>query len=221
VVPENIQIADETQLVSYEQVVSTGVEMVSKPARWGGLIADVENKKDGTFIEIVHFPLNHYGKPSVANESTGRFKVKMEGFLDPVVFESGRAITFTGQVSEPIEGAVGEQTYIYPALDGDSYHLWRKERVYDVTNVNYNMNGVWGPGWGPGWNGPFLRGRPFGWGAWGPWGGWGFGPTIQQSRVRVVERAPRSSAKGKTKRLSNAFYGNKSDQKQPIQNDEQ
>jgi len=175
IVPENINVADEAALVSYEQVVSTGDAALSKPARWGGIIAGVENKQGSSEVEVVHFPLNGYGKPAVANESAGRFKVKMQGFLDPVVFEQGRTITFTGTVSEPVAGMVGEQSYVFPMLEGNSYHLWKKETVYDVSSVHFDYHRGW---YSPFWYSPFYHHRS-------RWG-------ITNSRVRFVERAPQS-----------------------------
>ena len=44
------------------------------------IIANVDNKDGFSEVEMVHFGLNNYGKPSVSGESVGRFKVKMEGF---------------------------------------------------------------------------------------------------------------------------------------------
>lgn len=180
IVPENIQVADDTALVSYQQVVSTGDAALEKPARWGGIIAGVNNKEGFSEVEIVHFSLNSYGKPSVANESSGRFKVRVDGFLDPVVFEPGRTVTFIGKVNEPIEGLIGEQPYLYPLIAADSYHLWKKETVYDVSSVHFDAGYGW---YSPFW-GPRFYGHPF---------GFRHGPSLRQSRVRVVERAPRSN----------------------------
>lgn len=199
VVPENIQVANEDQLVSYEQVVSVATEKsLNKPARWGGLIANVDNQKQGSVVEVVSFPLNNYGKPNIATESAGRFKVKMGDFLDPVVFENGRVITFTGKVAEPSEGVIGEQAYVYPTLDGESFHLWRKETQYDVSTVDFGVQSglspfFFGPGFYNGFYGPrffspqffgprFYGAQPF-----------GFRNGFHRSRIRVIQRAPNAS----------------------------
>lgn len=214
-VPENIQVADEDQLVSYEQVVSVAKgKSLNKPARWGGLIAKVDNQKDGSVVEVVSFPLNHYGKPVIVDESAGRFKVKMGDFLDPVVFENGRVITFTGKVAEPIEGVVGEQAYIYPTLDGESFHLWRKESQYEVSGVNVGLHpgffpGFYGPGFYngfyPGFYGPrFFGAHPF-----------GFGNGFYRSRVRVIERAPSASPRKNSVNTS-PYKGRRSTQQDKV-----
>lgn len=175
-VPDTLQVADEAALVSYSEVVAQGEAVAEKPARWGGIIAGVENKDGKSLVEVVHFPLNSYGKPYISNESSGRFKVMMEGFLDPVVFESGRTITFTGQVDEPIMGMIGEQTYTFPTLAANSYHLWRKETTYNVTSfVDY---GVF-PSRYSHWYYPFGYNH--------------HRPGFINSRVRVVHSAPSSS----------------------------
>ncbi len=198
-VPENIQVANEDQLVSYEQVVSVAKEKsLNKPARWGGLIANVDNKKEGSIVEVVSFPLNHYGKPNIANESVGRFKVRMGDFLDPVVFENGRVITFTGKVSEPSEGIIGEQAYVYPTLDGESFHLWRKETQYDVSTTDFGVYSgfspfFFGPSFYNGFYGPRFFGPQF-YGA----HPFGFRNGFHRSRVRVIQRAPSASPRRNT-----------------------
>jgi len=42
--------------------------------------------------------------------------VQVAGFIDPLVFEKGRLITFLGELGEPLEGIIGEQTYVLPSF---------------------------------------------------------------------------------------------------------
>ncbi len=207
IVPENIQIADENQLVTYEQVLATGDGALTKPARWGGLIANVENLESGSVVEVVSFPLNHYGKPSVGGESVGRFKVKMSDFLDPIVFESGRVITFTGVVDKPLEGVIGEQNYVYPTLQGNSFHLWRKETVYNVTNLSVGFGGFHSGFYGPRFGGRYYGGNRYGHGVRSGHG---------RSRVRVVESAPSASPRS-TRASSRPYQGRRSNQSDRIE----
>ena len=53
ITPENIDVAESDNLVSYEQGKNNGIE--GKKARWGGKIVSVENKKDVSEIEVVFF----------------------------------------------------------------------------------------------------------------------------------------------------------------------
>ncbi|WP_346992820.1 Slp family lipoprotein [Alteromonas gracilis] len=149
IVPESIDVPDGTQLVSYSKAVTSGANAQGQKARWGGLIVGVENKPNKTLIELAHFPLNHYGKPNSNGETIGRFKVQIDGFVDPIVFEEGREATFLGALTTPTAGMVGEQPYIYPTIIADDYHMWRRRDVYDVDTFAFNsFSGWYSPFWG-------------------------------------------------------------------------
>ena len=171
IVPDSIEVPEGTQLVSYSKAVTSGANAQGQKARWGGMIVGVENKPNKTFIELAHFPLNHYGKPSTNGETSGRFKVQIDGFVDPIVFEEGRAATFLGTVTAPTAGMVGEQPYIYPTIIADDYHMWRKQEVYDVNTYFFNYH--------TGWYSPFYRFN-------GPW----MYPHFNRTRVIRYENAP-------------------------------
>ncbi|MBU3023334.1 Slp family lipoprotein [Aestuariibacter sp. A3R04] len=131
IIPDDIAVPEGTNLVSYNKAVTGGEMVRGQTARWGGVVVGVENKDDKTFVEVVNFPLNHYGRPNTREETIGRFKVEMDGFVDPINFEEGRAVTFVGKVKAPIAGMVGEQPYMYPRLAGSNFHFWR------VNSVNF------------------------------------------------------------------------------------
>jgi outer membrane lipoprotein len=82
-------------------------------ARWGGVIAQVENNAQASIIEVVHYPLKSDGRPNLRKASIGRFKVLIDGFIDPLVFKQERVVSVVGTIGEPIEGMVSEQVYIY------------------------------------------------------------------------------------------------------------
>lgn len=136
-VPESLQVQDEQKLLNYPQVAANPEGSVNQGARWGGVIANVENLADTTLVEMVHYPLRAYGKPIISDESIGRFRVYVDGFLDPMVFEQGRSITFVGQVLGIEEGLVGEHNYQFPTLHADGYHLWREVETVDVTSIHF------------------------------------------------------------------------------------
>lgn len=191
IVPDSIDVPEGTQLVSYSKAVTSGANAQGQKARWGGLIVGVENKPDKTFIELAHFPLNHYGKPGTSGETSGRFKVQIDGFVDPIVFEEGRSATFLGTITAPTMGMVGEQPYIYPTIVADDYHMWRDRDVYHMDTFAFNnFTGWYSPFWGG--MGPFYH--PFGWRNWG-WGHPGFNHTriirYSNSPSRSVMPSPR------------------------------
>ncbi|MFC4699768.1 Slp family lipoprotein [Glaciecola siphonariae] len=170
-VPEPIQIADNTPLMSFDKVINSddALSAQGEKARWGGRIVSVQNKKDVSEIEVIYFPEGHNGKPKTDQQSEGRFKAIVPGFVDPLVFEKDRLITIVGNVSAPEVGIIGEQNYTYPTLNAAGYHMWKQSTDIEVRNVGYQ---------------PFFYASPFynrGWSAWhNPWR-----PNYYRSRLRV------------------------------------
>lgn len=165
-IPDSIQVADDSQLAEYNKVSQLPDQNIAKEVRWGGVIASVENLQDVTRLDIVQYPLRSYGRPLTNRESEGRFRVYVDGFLDPLIYEKGRAVTVTGKIVGAEDGMVGEHNYQFPTVKADGYHLWKKiQRV--IVNDPFWPN-RFGPGWGWGW--PYFYGpRPIFWG-----GGIGF-----------------------------------------------
>lgn len=156
VVPDPIKVSDEKTLVGYNKAVISGTESSGQNARWGGIITNVENKPDQTIIEVVHFPLNNYGKPLTNEDTAGRFKAVIANFVDPILFGEGRLVTFVGTVGAPLAGMVGEQPYMFPSIDVENYYLWRKQNQYDTSSVYFDFYA--------GWYSPFYYSY------WRPWG---------------------------------------------------
>jgi outer membrane lipoprotein len=144
-VPESIQVADDTSLVDYKQVAASPDTTSEKTARWGGVITKVENLPKATMIEVLHYPLRGYGRPVSVADSAGRFRVYVDGFLDPMIYEQGRTVTFTGKVLGTEEGLVGEHNYVFPTLKAVGYHLWKDIERVDITHFNqYPFGGYYG-----------------------------------------------------------------------------
>ena len=143
-IPESIQVADEAQLIPYQQAAAEPDKSKNRKVRWGGVIAKIENLPDKTKLELVHYPLRSYGRPLVGDQSVGRFRVYVDGFLDPMVYEQGRAITFTGTVMDTEEGAVGEHQYLFPTLNAEGYHLWKDIQRVEITTHTWPYNHWYG-----------------------------------------------------------------------------
>ena len=154
-VPESVQLPESTPLLSYKEVSPEAPGQKDKMARWGGVIANIENQKDKTLLDLVYYPLRGYGRPIVQKESMGRFRVYVEGFLDPMVYQVGRSMTFAGEYTGIEEGLVGEHVYKYPTLQASGYHLWE-----DIDRIEIETISVW----------PVHRwGYPFGYRGWYGW----------------------------------------------------
>ena len=134
--PDKLQLEDTAQLVIYEDASSKAEQVKGKMLRWGGAIAKVENKPDSTVFEMVYYPLNGYGRPVSGEESMGRFRMSVKGFMDPMVYQVGRLMTFTGELNGLENGLVGEHEYVFPAATVKAYYLWKNVQRIDVSSVH-------------------------------------------------------------------------------------
>lgn len=115
--------------------------------RWGGLVARVQNKDNQSWIEIVEQPLNSWGRPIGGNQTSGRFIAVFGGFLDPLIFQTGREITVVGSLQPAVEGKIDDQPYKFPVLSGSGYHLWEPKRDYHNDDVLLIRGSYWDPFW--------------------------------------------------------------------------
>lgn len=159
-VPESVQLPEDTPLVPYQQAAAEPEIQKGKMARWGGVIANIENKQDKTQLDLVFYPLRGYGRPIVGKESIGRFRVYVKGFLDPMVYKKGKSVTFAGKIKGIEEGLVGEHVYQYPTLEASGYYLWE-----DIDRIEIETISVW----------PHFRyGYPYGYRGIYGWNHWPF-----------------------------------------------
>ena len=157
-VPPILETPKDTVLVSYEDVVMNKAAKDAQ-ARWGGVIAQVDNNPDGSVIEMVHYPLKSNGRPNLSKASIGRFKVFVDGFIDPLVFKQERVVSVLGAVGEPVEGAVAEQVYIYPSIHATGYYLWEDIEEFDYSKVQVTPFFRFGHGFGFDLGFPYYRSR--------------------------------------------------------------
>jgi outer membrane lipoprotein len=134
--PDKLQLADTSQLVTYEDAASKAEQVKGQLLRWGGAIAKVENKPDSTVFEMVYYPLNGYGRPVSGDESMGRFRIHVNGFMDPMVYKVGRLMTFTAELKDLENGLVGEHKYVFPTANVKAYYLWKNVQRIDVNAVH-------------------------------------------------------------------------------------
>lgn len=141
--PEKLQLEDTTQLVIYEDAASKAEEVKGKMLRWGGAIAKVENKPETTVFEMVYYPLTSYGRPIASEESMGRFRVHVNGFMDPMVYQVGRLMTFTAKLNGLEKGLVGEHEYVFPTANVEAYYLWKNVQRIDISSVHVWPHEYW------------------------------------------------------------------------------
>lgn len=117
-----------------------------KQVRWGGTIASAKNKQGETWLEIVSRDLRASGKPTRSDKSAGRFIVKVAEFLEPEIYQQGRAVTVTGELVGSESGTIGEQSYVFPVVRSDKVRLWPKYQV-NSRRMNWGWS-YYGGHWG-------------------------------------------------------------------------
>ncbi|MGH8581416.1 MAG: Slp family lipoprotein [Gammaproteobacteria bacterium] len=134
-----------------------------RPVRWGGTIVAVENRADGTWVEIVEKYLDRDGRPAATDVSPGRFIATWPGFLDPAVYHSDRKVTVSGVVEGSIGRPIGAQPYRYPLIKARNVYLWTDYHYPEYPYYpyyRYYPDPFWyGPFYGPYWHDPFWSWR--------------------------------------------------------------
>ena len=69
--------------VALAQVQSDVERYTGSTVRWGGIVTEVENKADRTWVLLVGRALVDDEKPIVDGASDGRFIASFQGFIDP------------------------------------------------------------------------------------------------------------------------------------------
>jgi outer membrane lipoprotein len=160
--PDKLQLKDTTKLIIYEDAASKGELFRGQMLRWGGAIAKVDNKVDSTIFEMVHYPLNSRGRPISDDDSAGRFRISFNGFMDPMVYQVGRLMTFTAKLDGSDIGLVGEYEYVFPTASVIDYHLWKKAQRNENRGMNTWPNQFWYGGPWQNWHNPhFFRRNVF------------------------------------------------------------
>lgn len=95
--------------------------------RWGGIITQVENKADKTWVELVSRALKKNDRPATEGISEGRFIASFDGFSDPMVYKVGQALTVIGSIEGETSRSIGEFNYSFPIVAVRESHLWGEE----------------------------------------------------------------------------------------------
>lgn len=136
-VPKNIKLSSASE-VQLNQVIANKRITEGKPIRWGGEIVDIDNTDDFSMIQVVQFPLNHYGKPMTDRNSLGRFMARTTEFFDPVVYKSGSLITFSGNATiETTQRRIDEKQVMLPIVDVTDSYRWQAYEAQPST-IYYN-----------------------------------------------------------------------------------
>jgi outer membrane lipoprotein len=105
----------------------------------GGQIIGTTVKANETWVEVLEKPLDYQQKPSYADQSSGRFLVRLQGFLDPAIYASGRMLTVAGQVEGKAIRPIKEVQYTYPVLYAQEHYLWKPEDIYSAPRFGIGI----------------------------------------------------------------------------------
>ena len=89
----------------------------------GGIIASSKNTGQGTFLEVVEKPLDYRGRPAKSDQSTGRFIILHEGYLETEIYSAGKHVTAAGKVLGKKIQPLGEINYPYVFIKSIELHI--------------------------------------------------------------------------------------------------
>ena len=115
----------------------------------GGQIIATTVKAEETWIEVLQRPLDYRQKPQDTDQSSGRFLVHFQGFLDPAIYASGRKLTVAGKVEGKVVRPLKELNYSYPVIIAEEYYLWKPDDIYGSPRFGVGI-GVGGGSYGGG-----------------------------------------------------------------------
>jgi outer membrane lipoprotein len=93
--------------------------------------------KEGTQIEVLQLPLDHYDQPDYPTEaSQGRFMVLDPEHHDPAVLKN-RRITVVGEVIGKKVDLIDEYEYTFPYLSARMIHIASERSAYEYYPYYY------------------------------------------------------------------------------------
>ena len=124
--PDAVQVPEGTSLVDFESVQANDEGFIGQKARWSGVIANIKNRANKTQIDVLYYPSKSTGRPHTKDEPLGRFRVLVDGFLEPEVYKKGKSITALGTIKEKESEKIDDYEYLYPTITDATLHLWKK-----------------------------------------------------------------------------------------------
>ena len=137
--PSSISLV-EVDDVSLAQARADTETYLGSTVRWGGVVTEVENKVDETWIFLVGRALKDNEKPISDGHSDGRFVASFSGFVDPLVYKPGRPLTVVGSIDSNTIRAIGDYDYSFPVVTVRDSHLWADP---EKTHVYYPPPPIW------------------------------------------------------------------------------
>lgn len=129
--------------VSYRSLASRPDEFKGKIVLLGGTIVQTVPKPRETEIEVVQKQTSSNGEPHLTDRSEGRYLVRVDRFLDPAIYRSGRDITVAGEVQGSEVRRLGEIDYRYPVILASELYLWKRSAAPSAYPYPYGYPSYW------------------------------------------------------------------------------
>jgi len=118
--------------LTFEAIKNDPTAHLGKTLLLGGVVISLEVEQDGSTVEIFRWRLDRWGEPIAVDEKGGRFLVRTDHLLDPVLYDPGRLVTLTGSVEGQETRPLGPISYTYPVFRlGESY-VWATPFRYGI-----------------------------------------------------------------------------------------
>lgn len=135
-----------TKGISYRQVSADLDSYQDATVRWGGVIVDVEDDEEFSWMQVSYYPLDYYGRPVSNKPSEGRFVIKSDKFHEVTPYEADREIIVVGVVDGKIERKIGDKYLHLPLIRATAIHLWPinyRGDYYDYCRSCYYRQLFW------------------------------------------------------------------------------
>jgi outer membrane lipoprotein len=123
--------------VSFKKISENPDAYLGKTFILGGTIAETVPNQEGTEIEVLQTPIDKYGSIIDPDISDGRYLIETARQLDPLIYKTGRHITFAGKLTGSKKKMTGEREYSYPVFDAEQIFLWKAPRYYYLPPYPY------------------------------------------------------------------------------------
>jgi starvation-inducible outer membrane lipoprotein len=119
--PKEIQVANNQQLVNFDNVSD---DSVGKIVKWGGVITDLHEQDGVANATITQFPLLLSGQPTYMLGSGGTFTARFKSPLNMDNLEQGTVLTLVGKVEELQNPYPDLKTTQLVIVRTDDFYVW-------------------------------------------------------------------------------------------------
>ncbi|MBU2571285.1 MAG: Slp family lipoprotein [Gammaproteobacteria bacterium] len=112
--------------------------------RWGGTIIQVDNEENLSRLQILHYPLDRFGRPQTDQETAGRFILETPEFYDPAVYRKNTQITAAGILKGSDSLKIGNKSLTVPVVEIQTIHRW-PERTQRDCRCDFGAGFGYGP----------------------------------------------------------------------------